>query len=186
MKKTIGFLAIAGLLGSVIASASQLPMPTPPYAQLTFSAQLDTINVDPNAEYLQNVDGGTIVRNVSKHTLRLTLNRRFSCPADRICAQVMPAPIILDLPIVDVREECGSVIYTAKRDMRPVDGNLEIIKLADHSTRLCEDHRRGTEVRLTTKTSGMDGFGATYSSSFAGDIMLRDFYVQTAFENSAE
>ena len=97
-----------------------------------------------------------------------------------MCIAMMPAPVIIDLPLLKTTQDaCGSTLFTAKRDARPVDGSLEMIKITDHSTRTCKDYRAlpGVEAKWITKTSGMDGRVETFSSTFTGSAFQEDFQV---------
>jgi hypothetical protein len=172
MKKMMYVLAVAGLMGSVSASASQLPMP--PYMP-TYSAQLTTFDIDPSNPELRRVNGGMITRDQFRNKLRLTLFRKNDCRPPRLCIAMMPAPVIVVLPIKSVMQtRCGSTIYTAELDQRPVDGKLQTLQLSDNSARRCKDLRPGVEVRYTTKTSGMAGYEETFVSNFTGSPLMMD------------
>lgn len=62
-------------------------------------------------------------------------------------------------PLLKTEDHCGSVVYSASVDDRPVDGSLVQIEVMDNSERLCRDFRPGLiEVRIKTAyVSRMDG-----------------------------
>ncbi len=58
--------------------------------------------------------------------------RHIPCAPNMMCAAVMPAPIEIELPIVKVEtDSCGVKHVVAKRDLRPVDGALQVLKVVD-------------------------------------------------------
>jgi hypothetical protein len=60
------------------------------------------------------------------------------CPEGKFCAQMMPAPFVTELPIVDIKtDQCGLRQVTAEQDERPLDGSFERIDLSDASDVVC-------------------------------------------------
>lgn len=83
-------------------------------------------------------EGGNIIINLTKRQIALHINLGFHCPPGRMCAQVMPAPIDVELPIVSqTADTCGTRAYVAVRDERPVDGVKELIRVVDNSHNRC-------------------------------------------------
>ena len=157
MNKTlIALLAFVGATG--LASASQLPN--------TRTAKLETFDIDSSLTYLHNVIGGEVqlTRAPGLQEIKLTLLRKSNCPVGAMCIALVPAPVFVTLPIVGVTHDSeGNVVYTAKSDRRPMDGNLDIITLVDHGTFVT--------VAWNVRTSGMGGHVENYSSSFRGGAL---------------
>lgn len=84
------------------------------------------------------ISGGQISLDYFAGEVTLSLQPAFECPGKMICAQVMPAPIEVTLPLVhSFTDRCGTVHFTAKRDSRPVDGLNEVIRVSDHTRNTC-------------------------------------------------
>lgn len=156
--------ALFAQTGMAQISLNETQLDTPP---ALLESKLETFNIDPKLHYADEVKSGTVQVDFAQSKLILTLDLPFYCPPGLYCIQVMPAPITVELPIVDIQTECGSKIYVAKRDMRVVDGNFESLTVADHKTRICEDFRPAVEVTHTIKTSGMIE-ERTYESHYTG------------------
>jgi hypothetical protein len=94
------------------------------------------LNVEQNANGLMHVD-------YDAQTVSLTVPRRMPrCPRDMACIQVMPSPMIVQLPITDIKtDSCGIRTVVALKDQRPVDGILQKIKLVDASDATCQFFR---------------------------------------------
>lgn len=92
----------------------------------------------------------------------------------------MPAPIFVRLPLKNIsRGECNTVVYEARKDLRPADGSLEILTVVDN-TRFNERCRSArvvpvTEVHYETVSSGMSGRVGTTHSSFTADKLQPGF-----------
>ena len=101
-----------------------------------YQAALDEFYADH--EFLKDVDSGHVTVDLTAGQISLFLQPAFHCPDGLVCIQVMPEPIIIDLPIVEtVVNECNWTVYTAKVDKTPVDGLLEIITVSDYSKNTC-------------------------------------------------
>ncbi len=104
--------------------------------------------------HVQNATRAQLVLNYDKLEVSLNIKVAFHCPDGRICAQVMPVPVQVKLPIVSVQTDlCGIRTVTALLDGRPVDGELQQIKIIDPSNMTCR-----TFVAVQPK--------ATYVTSF--------------------
>ena len=78
------------------------------------------------------VSNGTIEINEGSNELRITLNRRTSCPTGMMCAAVMPAPTIITLPIRGIHSNpCGGITIIAERNLQLVDGGLLRVEVQD-------------------------------------------------------
>lgn len=91
------------------------------------------------SEHIQNAGLAVLKLDYNQRLVSLKIERRFHCPEGRVCAMVMPPPLIVELPIVSVtKDSCGIRTVTAKKDYRPVDGALELITIIDPSQMTCE------------------------------------------------
>lgn len=60
------------------------------------------------------------------------------CPEGMMCIQVMPEPVVVELPIVSAeKNSCGILNVVASVDMRPADGLLQEIRIEDVSDLTC-------------------------------------------------
>lgn len=106
------------------------------------------------AAHVKNAGSGKLLLNYEKGEVTLTVTQRFSCPEGLMCAQVMPAPVVVELPIVSVtKDACGIRTVTAKDDGRPADGMLQEIVVKD-------------PTRMTCKTFVAVAPTATYKTAF--------------------
>ncbi len=139
-------------------------------------ASITQFNLDPNFAKKEQVTGGTVTYNLETKTATLTLNRKWYCPPGAMCSMEMPAPTVIVLPIVEAKtNSCGDQMIVAKRDLRPVDGNMQSLRIVHISNATC---RRIVEAKNTAEFgtsmfSRMDGKEyRTYSkfelSRFAG------------------
>ena len=86
----------------------------------------------------RNINGGQIQLDYTTSEVTLTLYPSFHCPEGAFCAMMMPAPVIVTLPLVDRQvDTCGNVHYTAKKDLRTVDGINEEIVVSDNRGNRC-------------------------------------------------
>lgn len=130
-------------------------------------AQLTEFNMDPRGSRPQPVDGFVAV-DFTNGTVTLSLdittcNRTTPCPPSRTISSVT-------LPLVSSRlDGCGSHVYIARKDARPVDGVLREITVTDHTGRICEDLRRHlTDVTETITLPGMGGNTGTVENTYGG------------------
>jgi hypothetical protein len=160
------YLVIASVLFAGVASADQHPThprfnPTPvarPAVRIqVLRATIQNGNLDPrNGLGISQIQGGLVEINHRRGgDVTLTLQPKFSCPAGRACAEVMPAPVQIRLPLVSVtRGECNTVVYTAKRDLRPVDGGLMQLQIVDNRANNCRTFVRVPATGITLSEIG--------------------------------
>ena len=76
------------------------------------------------------------------------------CPAGMACIQVMPAPTVIELPLVSKSNGfCGGEIYVFEKDDTPVDGLRQTLTIYDDVTYFCMDRHISqpkTSVSYTT------------------------------------
>jgi hypothetical protein len=105
------------LLMGILAQADALPVTR------TYQSKISKLVLDPQLQKafgeISEVYGGRIVLDFNKKIATLILNRKSTCPPGKFCTAVMPAPIVITLPIVPVKHEtkdeenCGIKIITA-------------------------------------------------------------------------
>ncbi len=103
--------------------------------------QIDEFLMDP--KHIPSVgrpDGGSLEVNFAQSHLSLVINFAYYCAPGLVCIELFPAPLSVELDDVKVKDlGCGSVEYTATRDLRPVDGPLQTLTVTDHTARVCDD-----------------------------------------------
>ena len=88
--------------------------------------------------HVQNATRANLVLNYDKSEVSLNIEVAFHCPGGNICAQVMPVPVQVELPIISIKTDgCGIRIVTAQLDRRASDGDLQQIKISDPSQMTC-------------------------------------------------
>lgn len=121
------------------------------------STAVRTSFIDANHSSLQGVTNGNISVDFRSQTITLAAYRPFYCPPHLVCAQVMPAPVVITLPITNrFVDECGSITYTAEKDQRPVDGALQQLLVIDNTDNRCPTFQAlaPTEVQYHTEIYG--------------------------------
>lgn len=173
MKKSVLATVVAlGMITGLSAFASEFESAVyPNHPSKTVSADLDRISIDAELDYSNQIAKGSILHDIGRNTLQLILFRKNNCPVHAYCFVGVLPPVIVTLPIVNVAPAgCGSTAYTARKDLRMVDGDLQVLQLTDNTHRICEDMRPGTEVTYTIETGGRNG-EKTFRSYFTGGVM---------------
>ena len=130
------------------------------------SIQVGVAHVLPNVTIDGQPSDLVGVLNIDLLTSEITL-RLF----DDICGNITAAPGTITCKAAPVLEAeyvvplqkrkygpCNTAIYAGKRDQRPVDGNLTVIKVEDDTHRTCDDVRLNlVKVEVVSKTAGMGG-----------------------------
>lgn len=135
---------------------------------IALRAEIMRFEIDPDLNYADNIESGSIEVNYAKKTAELVLYRKSMCRPDMICIALVPPPMIIQLPIISVNKDgCGSKVIIAKKDMRPVDGALNELEIMDNSHRICRDLRAPTEItHLSSFFNRINGFTETNESHF--------------------
>ena len=135
------------------------------------AASLDHFNVDQNASIAHDVSSGSVSVNLSRKTVTLVLLRTYHCTT-AVCPQFMIAPTVIELPLVKKETDtCGGVTYTAKKDLRPVDGSLQELTVNDGHNFSCPSFVRVLPTSVTYSTeafnrsTGQDVKSDSYFSS---------------------
>ncbi len=139
-------------LGSTLLALVTLTLASPSvHASPVFTqarALLTEFRMDPHGSR-SRPDSGSAEVDLVNHTVTLSLDMPVTC-SQPVCP---PGRHIsrTTLPIISQKDDgCGSTIFIAEHDARPVDGVLRVFTVSDHSTRLCEDYRPfATEVTET-------------------------------------
>lgn len=171
-------LMLMGLVSMIsgAASAEDLRSPRKPhdlYQTVTYTADITEADIDPKLNWHHAMNSGTVDVDFRKGVVRLTVYAKSPCPPNRICAMMMPAPYIVELPIVSVkRNGCGELVTTAKRDKRPVDGSLQQLTVVDHSQLICRYLPRAATIveYITDSPRTINGHVSTKSEFLAGPL----------------
>ena len=129
MKLQMSFIAIT-MMSTLIAQAK------PSLGSRTFEIK----NQKMEQHFPAGILSGTVQVNYDQKTVKMHLQPSMPpCSAGLFCAQVMPQPVEIELPIVSVKKDnCGVLEVTALKDMRPVDGALKKIQLKDATNVTCK------------------------------------------------
>jgi hypothetical protein len=132
--KTLAIVSI-GLFTSL--SQADIPMPNKtPKGVITTT--IKSLDLDPSDTYFENVIGGNVKIDYNEKNIQLSLYKKFYCPPHQLCAMMMPAPILIELPILEIkRGTCNETITVAQKDDRPVDGIFQSIKITNFQTATC-------------------------------------------------
>ena len=149
MKSTLlGFLvALAGIQAN---ARSVIP---------SLQGNLTNINIDQGSDLAKrDIASGNIKLDFLKSTVTLTLQPAMpSCPQGALCSQMMPSPIEVTLPLLSAKNDaCGSAIYTAKEDMRPVEGVFREVVVKDNKANKCLTEVALPPVEITYTISGFN------------------------------
>jgi hypothetical protein len=169
-------IALAVVFTGTISNATSLHPDT--YAQL---AELTNLHLNQDV-FVSEVESAKVKLNAVTKQIQLTVHYKEICPkpvdGGFSCMAVTPEDYIVNLPIVSVNEGvCGATVYTAQRDQRMVDGNLEVIKLTDFRSIKCKTFAPilyPTIVSHKIVTSGRGGVHA-YKSNLAGVALHSPF-----------
>lgn len=165
-KQIMSALAVAVVAVVVGPSAHAIPMP------MVWDAELTHFSIDEKLPFAKSIDGAKVKVDYGRKYVELMLHRRFSCPAGRLCAQVMPTAILIKLPIVASRlNDCGAREIIAKEDRRPADGGAWAIRLLNNTANKCPHFASlpSTQVFYKTESSSMGGKAVQTYSTFSGE-----------------
>ncbi len=106
------------------------------------SAELVNLNLDTDfakSKGLEESNFASVLVDYTKDEITLVVEKPWSCPKDKFCATVMPAPLVLTLPLISIEVDgCGFITLIAEVDKMPVDGVKETIEITDYSKGVCE------------------------------------------------
>lgn len=99
--------------------------------------KITSAQFDPN--HIEHPGQGTVTVDYTRGLIILDVVRAMNCPANRMCAQVMPMPLTVELPISTLQtDNCGIHHVVASVDMRPADGALEELSVDDPTDLTCQ------------------------------------------------
>jgi hypothetical protein len=145
---------------------------------LTFvlTAELnEAMNIDQNS-YLSNmrIYGGKVQVHQLEKNISLTLNFAADCPAGMVCPMVLSQHVIKLAITRDATDNCGNRTFTASKDLRPVDGALEVLTVSDFTKNICPTFAPLPATGVTFETSVYNringGLVTTYSSFEANKL----------------
>ncbi|MDZ4661924.1 MAG: hypothetical protein SGJ18_09950 [Pseudomonadota bacterium] len=120
-------------LATLIASLFVSQMAVAFVAPQALSANLTKWNLDQQLSYANDIESASVSVDLITKKINLTLNKKFYCPPEVYCAQSMPAPIIISLPLVTIQSGiCGTTVYIAEENKLPVDGIRQMLKVHDN------------------------------------------------------
>jgi hypothetical protein len=169
-------IATALLISSLSAQATSLHPDT--FAQVSKLTKLDLA-----PEIFGTPKSVTVKLNTVVNTITLEAKYAQPCPPPRLgmvsCMAVGREDLRIELPIVSKKiGGCGQTIYVAKKDKRPVDGNLNAIQLVDNRTMTCRIALRPDQMTIVSHkmvTSGMGGQVETFKSQASGPALKSPF-----------
>jgi hypothetical protein len=121
--------ALCGVTVSVVvlsAGLAQADVIAPAPSAGTRSAELTWISIDPQLEYLQDIDSGEIAIDPSAREIVLILRHAVQT------SEPPQEPEEVRLPLVATKRGTCNTTYTARRDGRAYDGPLEVLTVIDY------------------------------------------------------
>lgn len=146
-------LALAALLVTTQANARSM------YRYL--NAEIQHVRLAEGSHLAQlDITGGNVQVDFMNQEVTLKLQPAYNCPESAACALVMPAPVEITLPIINVeRTTCGTRIFRAKKDLRPVDGDMKEIIIIDNKGNTCPTLVMLPATEVTLREEGYDRMG---------------------------
>ena len=176
MKSKTLFAALAAVLSiTTLTAHARTPMLPRQRAELT------RFKLDPQLPGRDQIRRAAIELDYSTGTATLSLVRLTNpCPPQARC---LVGPIYkeqkIELPIVsNAKDECGSLVITARRDLRPVDGALLQLDIRDNRSNRCNDQNALSGTQVLYRAKGYDrrqGLETSTRSTFDGDILRPTF-----------
>ncbi len=135
------------------------------------AARFTQMDVDARLQQELEIEGASVLVDGVSNTVHLTLERGFVCRSE-VCAQVMPEPVVLSLPIVSrKKDDCGRIITRAGQGgVSRSLGQPEILLIESESSNCgAQNAAAPTELWLETHFSG--GEAAKSRSRFEGPAL---------------
>lgn len=107
----------------------------------TYAANLNKFYMQVGTDLeQQDIRYGSLTVDVRNRQIRMELQPAMPpCPAPNACIQVMPMPVVVAAPLLSIKKGgCGETVYTAEKNMMPVDGALVQIQVIDNRNNYCE------------------------------------------------
>ena len=162
------FFSTALILTAILPSLSAMAF----FPTATKVSKLSVYRPNGSVSYEMAV-AGTLSLNFTTNTVKLEATPYIKCPALQLCPQVRYSTIEAELQITRVmNDRCGNQVITALRDLRPVDGILEEIKVIDHSSSTCKmAYPSMTEVTYRKAFQGRLG-SSDETAYFGGSFLM--------------
>lgn len=167
---------LSGLAASIVVISGGLALaedPAPAAAAAVLQAELTRIDIDPQLEYLQDIDSGSIAINLTQREVVLTLRHAVRPPLHPL------TPEEIRLPLISIDRGPCNTTYVAERDARPVDGPYEAIKVIDYVNtrgtprRPCPRPMAPTFIAYDNTSSGFGAPVEETHSDFSADPLVR-------------
>lgn len=101
--------------------------------------EFNIVKSDFAASHAAETGDGSLTIDFTKSSVKLFVTRKHTCPPNMMCAQFMPAPLIVELPITSLKtDSCGIHTIVAREDKRPVDGSLSVMTIKDATDMTCK------------------------------------------------
>jgi hypothetical protein len=135
------------------------------------AARFTQMEVDARLQEELEVEGAAVLVDGVSNTVHLTLERGYVCRAE-VCAQVMPAPVVLSLPILSrQKDDCGRIVTRAGRGgVSRSLGQPEIVLIESEGS-VCGDQNATAPTELFLETHFSGGEAAKSRSRFEGPAL---------------
>ncbi|MEZ0392364.1 MAG: hypothetical protein ACAH59_09125 [Pseudobdellovibrionaceae bacterium] len=138
------------------------------FLTLAARAEVETENIEFQVEkasfaeaHVAHPGNARLFINYAENNVTLKVDQLFHCDSGEVCAQVMPVPKVITLPIVSIEEvSCGIRKVTAQVDARPADGLLQTLVAEDSSDMTCQTLLR-YQAKATYETKVYDRLQST-------------------------
>lgn len=125
--------------------------------QHSYRAELDYLNFDSNSSLAKlDVRAAFVEVNFVQDYLMIELMLPWRCPPNALCAMVMPMRGFQVENFVESVDACGSIVYEATKDDRPVDGSYEKITVIDNRSNYCPTFRMLEPTRVEYEVKYFD------------------------------
>ncbi len=117
---------LCGVTASLVLLTAGLALAdVPAPGRGTLWAELTWINIDPQLEYLRDIEAGDIVIDPGAREVVLTLRHALDTSEPQSTEEIR-------LPLVATKRNTCNTTYTARRDGRTYDGPLETLTVIDY------------------------------------------------------
>ena len=133
--KTIAQTLILALV--TLAGAAQASYIPGRFNGPSYLARLNSFQIEHRTS--ERVDAGTVLVNLANKTISLNLMGPSNCPANARCFwEGRKVALQVEVALTSqTKDDCGNITYLARKDLRRVDGNLEELRVVDHTKNTC-------------------------------------------------
>lgn len=164
----------AAWISAVLAVASIAPAMASELQAQKLSAPLPSLNLDTKLPYAEDVNSGLVSLDLTEGKVRVQLSKKSNCPEGVVCTVSPDAPVVLELPIVEIQQtNCKTVIYRALEDQSANGGLKQEIEVQDNRHNRCPhlDVLPATEVIYTTDGLNHEGQMQQTESRMDGGVL---------------